>query len=153
MRPDDATEESRAFMDRLNRSIERLDHVASTHPEDHNYRMNQITPRELDARIETIDVKIESRLGRIDEKLADIDAHLKSTRNSVWGAAAVTIATVLGVMALVVSSFDSGRDTANLVSETQRKFEAQFAQSERQQAETQKLLQDAIRLLSSQAKP
>lgn len=82
----------------------------STAPD--HVRMNVPTREEIDAKLETIEAKMDGRLARIEDKINDLIQSHRGMRSSVWGAAAVTIGAVLAGFALVVASFDSGRDTA-----------------------------------------
>lgn len=93
----------------------------------HNSNMIEpLTRPELDAKLETIEARMDGRLARIedrfaamDETMRDIKTMVHNQRKTIWGAAATTIALVLAAMALFVSSFDSGRDTAKTAADAQ----------------------------------
>jgi ElaB/YqjD/DUF883 family membrane-anchored ribosome-binding protein len=83
-----------------------------------NVRMSdQVTRVELDAKLETIEAKVEGRLARIDDRLTSISTQISEQRNTAWKAAGVVIATFIAGFALFVASFDSGRETATVAAE------------------------------------
>ncbi|WP_085747327.1 hypothetical protein [Pseudomonas sp. R45(2017)] len=113
--------------------------------------MNDITREELDAKIEATNARVEARLAGFEatvrETLAAVRqdsaesrgelkaihvelSYLKNLKANIWGAAVVTITLVGAILAYGVSSFDSGRDTAQVVQEAKQ-----------QTAATQKLLE------------
>lgn len=113
--------------------------------------MNDITREELDAKIEATNARVEARLAGFEatvrETLAAVRqdsaesrgelkaihvelSYLKNLKANIWGAAVVTITLVGAILAYGVSSFDSGRDTAQVVQEAKQ-----------QTADTQKLLE------------
>lgn len=104
--------------------------IAAKQPRPDNSTMSdQITRPELDAKLATIDARMEGRLARIDDRLASIEGRIGEQKRSVWAAAAATIATIVATAALVVSSFDSGRDTATLIGEAEKRIEATVAKA------------------------
>lgn len=108
------------------------DSPTSKHTPQHNLPMDAVTKDLLDARLETIEVRIDARMGRIEELIGDtrreIDlmrqeskADNKSTRATmiVTGISSV-FAIVLGIAAFnatvlsnMVASFESGKNTAS----------------------------------------
>lgn len=97
----------------------------------YNEPMNHPTQAELDAKIATIEAKMDGRLARIEDRfvsmektMEQIGRTLEAQKNVPWKAAAATIAamiaTVIAVAAFGFSAFDSGRETAKLTAETQR---------------------------------
>ncbi|NMY86861.1 hypothetical protein HBR93_22440 [Pseudomonas sp. WS 5411] len=100
-----------------------------THP------MNDITRDELKAHLENQDLKVDARLAKFEQRVADglnemnhslqmLDKDLAGVRglkstiilNSVLSVIAV-VGIVIAVMAYGISSFDSGRDTSQLLQE------------------------------------
>lgn len=115
----------------------------------HNESMNieqYPTHRELDAKLETIETRMDGRLARIEDKFNSIDKRfesidgqfkeikntLEAQKNVAWKAAAATIAamiaTIIAVTALGFTAFDSGRDTAKMTSEAQFEISASVAE-------------------------
>lgn len=112
---------------------------------------------ELDAKLETIETKMDSRLARIEDRFNSIDKRfesmdgqfkeirsaLEAQKNTAWKAAGATILATLGaaltilfgiaafnatLLSNMTSSFDSGRDTAKMTSEAQSEISASVAE-------------------------
>lgn len=108
----------------------------------HTEGMTEITRDELKAHLENQDLKVDARLGKFEQRVSDglsemnhslqlLDKDLAGLRglkgtiilNSVLSVIAV-VGIVIAVMAYGTSSFDSGRDTAQLLQELrQQSFE------------------------------
>lgn len=108
----------------------------------HTEDMTDMTRDELKAHLENQDLKVDARLGKFEQRVSDgltdmnhslqlLDKDLAGLRglkgtiilNSVLSVIAV-VGIVIGVMAYGTSSFDSGRDTAQLLQEVrQQSFE------------------------------
>ncbi|MFV1944219.1 hypothetical protein VPH49_25880 [Pseudomonas luteola] len=107
--------------------------------------MNDITREELDAKLATVEARVDARLasfestiretmGAIRQDSAEIRGeikalhselgNLKNIKQSIWGAAGSTFIAVVGVvgamLAYGVSSYDSGRDTSELIAEAKQ---------------------------------
>lgn len=102
------------------------------------------THRELDAKLATIEAKMDGRLTRIEDGMRDIKDSLADTRRSVLGAAGATIVTVIGTaiaVAFGIASFNSsliGNMTA--AGQAGQNVGAALEATRQQQAETAKLL-------------
>ena len=101
------------------------------------------THRELDAKLETIEARMDGRLARIEDAVKRISDDNAATRAGISSLKATTIvvavssviAILFGVAAFnstllsnMTSSFDSGRDTAKLTSEAQAEISASVAE-------------------------
>lgn len=149
----------RSKVHQLTESMEGIEGLAKGGGGSDNDGMEYVPRPELDSKLQTIEVKMDGRFARIEDRFNSIDATLtsmartlESQKNVAWKAAAATIAamiaTIIAVAALGFSAFDSGRDTANLAASTQTRVNEVMARTEQQQQETQKLLQDAIKAIS-----
>ncbi|WJJ94025.1 hypothetical protein [Neopusillimonas aromaticivorans] len=115
--------------------------------------MDYVGRPELDAKLETIEARMDGRLARIEDKFAAIDRQFGDVRSllseqrseqrlliseqksTAWKAAGAVIGS-LGVMfGIYVAAFDSGRDTAKLAAEAQ-------SAAEKSQRDVAKLLQE-----------
>lgn len=130
----------------------------------HTQRMSEINREEIDAKLEATQAKVDARLagfeGTVRETLAAVRqdsaemrgelklihaqlGDLQNIKRSIWGAAAATIIGVAGIIATMLSfgiaSFDTGRETSQLVESAKQQTEA-----------TQKLLEQ---MQQSQQKP
>lgn len=94
-------------------------HIDAPSQDRHNIGMNPVTREEIDAKLATIEAKMEGRLARIDDKLAGIETKLSEQKNTAWKAAGATIGVFVGVFAVYVAAFDSGRETARMAAEAQ----------------------------------
>lgn len=83
--------------------------------------MNAPTREEIDAKLATIEAKMDGRLARIEDALAHINTSVDKQKSSTWQAAAVIIGSIIATVALAFASFDSGRETAKIASEAQTK--------------------------------
>lgn len=114
--------------------------------------MNDITREEMDAKLEATNARVDARLAGFESTVRETLAavrqdsaetrgelkaihveltYLKNLKANIWGAAVVTIGLVGAMLAYGVASFDSGRDTAQLVQEVKQ-----------QSADARKLLED-----------
>lgn len=86
-------------------------------------KSDSIGPRELDARLEAVEARMDKRVEEIHGDLRESFAELKaqnnniqgrlgSITNQIWTVAAIISATIIGVFTIYIVSFDSGRDTA-----------------------------------------
>jgi hypothetical protein len=108
--------------------------------------MENFVPRqELDAKMETIEVKLHARLGELFQRLDIVDSHLTRQERAIWSATAVIIGVMFSSMALIVSSFDSGRDTANLAAETRARVNEQLNKTDKLLSGMHALLEDATK--------
>ncbi|MFY3654169.1 hypothetical protein ACOTEO_29090 [Achromobacter xylosoxidans] len=90
-------------------------------------------------------------------KTADLAKNLEDLKSSswknTWGAAGAVIvalvATVIGMYSLGFSAFESGRNTAVVVQDAQKKIEDTTAAAKRQQDETQQQIDAALREIRS----
>ncbi|MGO3892427.1 MAG: hypothetical protein ACTJHW_15760 [Paenalcaligenes sp.] len=110
------------------------------HPLWHNENMTEpLTRPELDAKLETIEARMDGRLARIEDRFASmektmeqISQSLKEQRNIPWKAAsatiAVMIATIIAVGALAFTAFDSGRETAQVAADAKADISASVAE-------------------------
>lgn len=100
---------------------------------------NHPSHRELDAKLETIEARMDGRLARIEDRfismentMGQIGRSLEAQRNTPWKAAAATIAamvaTIIAVAALGFSAFDSGRDTEKIASEAKAEISSSVAE-------------------------
>lgn len=103
----------------------------------HNGSMETPTSRaELDAKLETIEARMDGRLARIEDAVKRISEDNAATRASISSLKTTTIVTAVGAVLTVLfgvaafnatllsnmtSSFDSGRETAKLAAEAQVK--------------------------------
>ncbi len=114
----------------------------------HHTTMNSPTREEIDAKLETIEVKIEGRMSRIEDKLVAISNTITAQKNAVWQASAVVVATIVATAALVLTSFDSGRETTKVAADAKEQITKVNEQTANTLAEIKKI---AAELKSSQA--
>lgn len=94
------------------------------------------THRELDAKLETIEAKMDGRLARIEDAVKRISEDNAATRAGISSLKTAMVVTAVGAVLTVLfgvaafnatllsnmtSSFDSGRETAKLAAEAQTK--------------------------------
>lgn len=106
--------------------------LANSKQDDDNKQMETpLTRPELDAKLETIEARMDGRIARIEDRfismektMEQIGRTLESQKNTPWKAAAATIAamiaTIIAAAALSFSAFDSGRETATVAAETKQ---------------------------------
>jgi hypothetical protein len=99
--------------------------------------MNEINREELDAKLSAVEARMDRRIGdfQSDMRQAVSDFRLeiqpiKGMKANIWSATAVMIATIVAVVSLSFTAFDSGRETSVLVQEAKQ-----------QTVETRKLLE------------
>ena len=118
----------------------------------HNIGMTSpISRPELDAKLETIEARMDGRLARIEDAVKRISEDNASTRASISNLKTTMVVTAVGAVLTVLfgvaafnatllsnmtSSFDSGRETAKLAAEAQTK-------SAQTQEQTARLIADA----------
>ena len=111
--------------------------VGDDHELLHNALMrNHPTRPELDAKLETIEARMDGRLARIEDAVNRISEDNAATRSSISSLKTTTVVTAVGAVLTVLfgvaafnatllsnmtSSFDSGRETAKLAAEAQMK--------------------------------
>ena len=126
--------------------------VGDDHELLHNALMrNHPTRPELDAKLETIEARMDGRLARIEDAVNRISEDNAATRSSISSLKTTTVVTAVGAVLTVLfgvaafnatllsnmtSSFDSGRETAKLAAEAQTK-------SAQTQEQTARLIADA----------
>lgn len=98
----------------------------------HTQAMNEhVTRPEIDAKLETIEARMDARLERFDKDVREIVngfrlemAPVKNMKASIWGSTAVIVGTIVAAVSMSFGAFDSGRETAKLVQEMrQQSFE------------------------------
>lgn len=117
-----------SFNDELKSQYTEIESIANQEDKHHNTDMDTpITRPEIDAKLATIEAKMDGKFDLLSQKLdnlttsvGELKGDIISTKRSVWGAAIATVTIVLAVLAYGVSQYDSGRDTAQLVSETKQ---------------------------------
>lgn len=87
-----------------------------------------ITRPELDAKLGTIEAKMDGRLARIEDSIAGIKESVAAQKSALWYATATIIATFVAVFAIYVAAFDSGRDTAQVAAQAQQETAAALTQ-------------------------
>lgn len=99
--------------------------------------MTDINREELDAKLSAVEARMDRRIGdfQSDMRQAVSDFRLeiqpiKGMKANIWSATAVMIATIVAVVSLSFTAFDSGRETSALVQEAKQ-----------QSVETRKLLE------------
>ncbi|MGG4604330.1 hypothetical protein ACLPHM_06000 [Paenalcaligenes sp. Me131] len=113
--------------------------VTTTQNYSKNSVENQISRPELDAKLETIEARMDGRLARIEDRFASmektmeqINQSLEKQRNTPWKAASATIAvmlaTIIAVGALAFTAFDSGRETAQVAADAKADIAASAAE-------------------------
>lgn len=95
--------------------------VIKVGPEDrirHNERMTEpLTRPELDAKLENVGLTLDRRIDGIEAKLDGLKSDVASTKSTVMWMAALIVGAVVATAGLVVTSFDSGRDTAEMAAQ------------------------------------
>ncbi|AIR90494.1 hypothetical protein LK03_14890 [Pseudomonas cremoricolorata] len=134
--------------------------------EDDTRLMSDITREELDAKLEATQAKIDARLagfeGAVRDTLSAVRqdsaemrgelkliqsqlGEIKDVKRSVWGAAAATVLGVSGIIGTIiglsVASFDSGRETSQLVESA--KIQSQATQKLLERIQVQQQLQES----------
>lgn len=104
------------------------DSPTSKHTPPHNLPMDAVTKDLLDARLETIEVRMDARMARIEDALksitssqAEVLASNKSTRTTMIVTALASVLTIVfgvgafnaTVLSNMVASFESGKNTAS----------------------------------------
>lgn len=118
--------------------------IAGKGPRPDNGSMDTVSRPELDAKLETVETRLEGQLLRIDDQFVALRNDFKASRTAVWAGVATTIGAVLAALAYGTSMFDTGRDTEKLLSETRRTIEASLQQTQQKQASFELTLQRAI---------
>lgn len=83
----------------------------------HNTRMEPLTRPELDAKLKNVELTLDRRIDAIDSKLDGLRGDVASTKSTVRWMTALIIGTIVATAGLVVTSFDSGRDTAEMAAQ------------------------------------
>lgn len=89
--------------------------------------MNEITRDELDAKLSAVEARMDRRIAdfQSDMRQAVSDFRLeiqplKGVKANIWSATAVMIGTIIAVVGLSFTAFDSGRETSVLVQEAKQ---------------------------------
>ena len=96
--------------------------------------MNGPSREEFNAKLETIETRMDARLASIERLIVEAIASARETRSDIknlrWTIIATAIATVLGMAALnatvlsnMVASFESGKNTASAQAEVKKNSE------------------------------
>jgi len=131
--------------------------------------MTNPSREELDAKFERTEARVDARLadfqrvnsealGEIRTELKAIHAdlgNLKSLKWQIWTSMAAAVALVFAIVTYGASTFESGRNTAVVVRDAQQKIEETATVMKKQQEDTQRLLQEAIKAITQtqSAKP
>lgn len=128
------------------------------------------TRDEMDSKLAAVEARMDARVVRIQSLVESVAKDLErsilqsqESANHYRSLKIVTITTafasVVGIVGLVaaifgsmVASFDSGRDTSAVAAAARQHVEEMSAANNRMQAETQQLLQDAIRVMNQSLK-
>lgn len=110
--------------------------VVST-PNAYTDAMTDISREELDAKLSAVEARMDRRVadfqGDMRQAVSDfrLEIHpLKGMKANIWSATAVMVGTIVAVVGLSFTAFDSGRETSVLVQEAKQ-----------QSVETRKLLE------------
>lgn len=135
--------------------------------------MVDISREEIDAKLEATNAKVDARLSSFEstvrETLAAVRqdssevkgelkaihvelSYLKGLKANIWGATAITIGLLGAMLAYGVASFDSGRDTAQLVETAKQQTAATQKLLEQIQAQQKQLEPTSVPLPPSQSK-
>lgn len=136
------------------KSADKLSHIK---PKEANTMTEAVSRYELDAKLETIEARMDARIGRIEESntliLAGISS-MKTTSIVTAISAVLAIAAVnVGIMQGMFGAFESGKSTATAIAQTaeqQRQIAEQLRQTAEQQnktAEQLKQTQDDIKTI------
>lgn len=111
-RPDSDNDEHRTRFFEVFRSLEEPDQA------EHNTGMSEpLTRPELDAKLKNVELTLDRRIDAIDSKLDGLRGDVASTKSTVRWMTALIIGTIVATAGLVVTSFDSGRDTAEMAAQ------------------------------------
>lgn len=129
----------------IKKNFEWVDRIARKKPaESDNSRkqgdtasMNDINREELDAKLSAVEARMDRRIadfqGDIRQAVSDFRLEIqpiKGMKANIWSATAVMVGTIVAVVGLSFTAFDSGRETSELVQEAKQ-----------QSVETRKLLE------------
>lgn len=104
--------------ERLKRMEERMKRLENRDGDTHNRAMNDPVSRpELDAKLKNVELTLDRRIDAIDSKLDGLRGDVASTKSTVRWMTALIIGTIVATAGLVVTSFDSGRDTAEMAAQ------------------------------------
>jgi len=88
----------------------------------HNSHMSDISREELDAKLATVEARTDARLERFEKDMRQVVSEfrlevqpLKNLKANLWSATAVIVATIIAVVSMSFTAFDSGRETSQLV--------------------------------------
>ncbi|AQT94255.1 hypothetical protein [Pseudomonas azotoformans] len=105
--------------------------------QDDTATMSEINREELDAKLSAVEARMDRRIadfqGDMRQAVSDFRLEIqpiKGMKANIWSATAVMIATIVAVVSLSFTAFDSGRETSVLVQEAKQ-----------QSIETRKLLE------------
>lgn len=125
--------------------LEEIPHMSSINREEINARIEAVEAR-MDSRVASISLIVETalaemradretnklRFSAVSEAIQDIKDQGKTLKSNIWFAAATTIASVLAAWALAFSAFDSGRETSKNIAEATAQMKQLQAQLEAQ---------------------
>lgn len=129
----------------IKKNFEWVDRIARKKPaESDNSRkqgdtasMNDINREELDAKLSAVEARMDRRIadfqGDIRQAVSDFRLEIqpiKGMKANIWSATAVMVGTIVAVVGLSFTAFDSGREASELVQEAKQ-----------QSVETRKLLE------------
>lgn len=93
----------------------------------HTQSMNDISREELDAKLSAVEARMDRRIAdfQSDMRQAVSDFRLeiqplKGMKANIWSATAVMVGTIIAVVGLSFTAFDSGRETSVLVQEAKQ---------------------------------
>lgn len=137
---------TREFLERQQRAIGQVaSEVASIGKGPDNIKMEYVPRPELDAKLATIEAKMDGRLSRIEDALRDLKVQGAEQKSTAWKAAGATMGVIVGVVAVVFAGFDSGRETEKLISEARRDLQIAMQQTEQKQVALQQQLSEATK--------
>ena len=142
-----------SIRDQLERNTATFQKSAATltfKPKENAPMTEAVSRYELDAKLETIEARMDARIGRIEESNVRIEAGISSmkTTSIVTAISAVlAIAAVnVGIMQGMFGAFESGKSTATSIEQTATAI-AQTAELQRQNAEQIRQTQDDIKAI------
>lgn len=94
---------------------------------DDTAKMNDINREELDAKLSAVEARMDRRIadfqGDMRQAVSDFRLEIqpiKGMKANIWSATAVMIGTIVAVVGLSFTAFDSGRETSALVQEAKQ---------------------------------
>lgn len=94
---------------------------------DDTAKMNDINREELDAKLSAVEARMDRRIadfqGDMRQAVSDFRLEIqpiKGMKANIWSATAVMVGTIVAVVGLSFTAFDSGRETSTLVQEAKQ---------------------------------